>query len=163
MKAIYFSIITLVAIIWIGGCKTTSGTAAATVPVDDTVTANHARKISRNKELYNAIKETVPVDTAWLVTDTLHILTGKIIGCDDNSFQLFWNGAMMKSLPPQVTVRLYQEVDGACAEKHRFHLLYNVKSLKITADTTSAATDSLLSRATILHIGGYKNAVKYSY
>jgi hypothetical protein len=160
----YILVLAVIAgLVWAGGCKTSKTNTTVAAPVDDTITSDNLRKLSRNKDIYNAIKEIVPLDTAWLAKDTLHILTTKVLGCDADNFQLFWNGAVMKSLPPQVTVRLYQQVDAACTEKHRFHLLYNVKSLKLSHDTTTATADTMVKPATILHIGGYKNAVKYAY
>lgn len=153
----------LAGLLWVGGCKTSKQGATLAAPVNDTILSDNFSKLNRNKDIYNAITEIVPLDTAWLAKDTLHILTTRVVGCDADNFQLFWNGAIMKSMPPQVTVRLFQQVDGACSERHRFHLLYNVKSLKLSHDTTTATTDTLVKPATILHIGGYKNTVKYAY
>lgn len=146
------------------GCKSTRpGTAAVAPPIEDTVTDESFRKLMRDKDLYNAVKEAVPVDTAYLVRDTLHVLTKRILGCDAENFKLFWNGAMAKSLPPQVTVKLFQQVDAACNERHYFHLTYNIKSLKLRGENMAPATDSVAVNSTIVHIGGYKHDVKYGY
>ncbi|HLP50409.1 MAG TPA: hypothetical protein VK154_05960 [Chitinophagales bacterium] len=157
-------LLSIAALLTIAGCKSTKpGTAAVALPVQDTVTNESFRKLMRDKDLYNAVKETVPVDTAYLVRDTLHVLTKRILGCDAENFKLFWNGATAKSLPPQVTVKLFQQVDAGCKERHYFHLTYNVKSLKLSNSNTAPATDSAALSATILHIGGYKNPVRYGY
>lgn len=160
MKHIILSFLT--GLLLIAGCKSTkTGAAAAPAPVQDTITDESFRKLMRDKELYNAVKEAVPVDTAYLVRDTLHVITKRILGCDAENFKLFWNGAMAKSLPPQVTVRLFQQVDAGCNERHYFHLTYSIKSLKVRSDNMAPATDSVAVTSTVVHIGGYKHSVKY--
>jgi hypothetical protein len=147
----------------IASCKTTNTNASAAAPVNDTVSDYTNPKVSRDKELYAATKELVPVDTVYLAKDTLHILTKKILGCDADNFKLFWNGAMMKSLPPQTSVKLFQQVNTDCKVQHRFHLTYNITSLRLKNDTASFNTDSCLARTTVLRLGGYKEAVRYEY
>ena len=147
----------------IASCKTTKTTTGAATPVNDTVSDYSFRKITRDKELYAAVKEMVPLDTAYLAKDTLHILTKKILGCDADNFKLFWNGAMQKSLPQQTSVKLFQQVDAECKEQHRFHLTYNVNVLRAKHDTASFNLDSCAAKTTLLRIGGYKEMVKCEF
>ena len=156
-------LLTAIALLSIASCKTTKPAAGATAPVNDTVNDYTFRKVNRDKELYAATKELVPLDTVYLTKDTLHILTKKILGCDADNFKLFWNGAMQKSLPPQTSVKLFQQVDAECKEQHRFHLTYNVKSLRIKNDTAAFNLDSCAAKTTLLRWGGYKELVKYEY
>ncbi len=147
----------------LASCKTTNKSTAATAPIDDTISDYSFRKIDRDKELFAAVKEIVPLDTAYLTKDTLHILTKKILGCDADNFKLFWNGASQKSLPPQTLVKLFQQVDAECKEQHRFHLTYNITPLQLKQDTATLNADSSFSKKLLLNIGGYKRSVKYSY
>ena len=105
------------------------------------------RKPVNDKILFAQTNDMVPLDTAFIVMDTLHIITKRILGCDAENFKLIWNGNKTKSLPPQASVKLFQQVEGACKERHRFHLLYNVSSLHLKQDTT------------IIKVGGWKNSV----
>jgi len=157
-RIVFISVSILVAIV---SCKTTNKSTGSAVPVDDTVADYSFKKITRDKELYAAVTELVPLDTAFLSKDTLHILTKKIHGCDADNFKLMWNGASTKSLPPQTSVKLFQQVDAECKEQHRFHLTYNVKPLRFKHDTTSFHLDSCAAKTTLLRIGGYKHLVRY--
>ena len=153
----------LFALIVIASCKTTTKTTGASAPVNDTISDYSFRKITRDKELYAAVKEMVPLDTAYLTNDTLHILTKKILGCDAGDFKVFWNGAFQKSLPPQTSIKLFQQVNAECKEQHRFHLTYNVKPLRLKNDTASFNLDSCAAKSTSLRIGGYKEMVRYEF
>ncbi len=161
MKKILFLLVASLSVFM--GCKTTTPAAGAAAPVDDTVSDYSFRKIMRDKELYAATTELVPLDTVFLNYDTLHIFTKKIIGCDAENFRLMWNGAMMKSLPPQTSVKLFQQVEPDCKERHMFHLTYNVKPLQLKRDSAMFSKDSCASKTTILRIGGYKHSVQYLY
>ena len=161
MKTIFFT--ATVIVIVLAACKTTATTTGATASVNDTLSDYSFKKVTRDKELYNATSELVPVDTAYLVKDTLHILTKKIMGCDADNFKLFWNGALMKSLPPQTSVKLFQQVNAECKQQHLFHLTYNIKSLRLKNDTVISTLDSAVTKTMLLRIGGYKEMVKYAY
>lgn len=151
------------------GCKTAATTGAAATPVQDTISDYSFRKIMRDKELYAATTELVPLDTVFLTYDTLHILTKKVVGCDADMFKLMWNGAMMKSLPPQTSVKLFLQVEPDCKERHYFHLTYNVKPLQLKRDTVAPivsdtiAIDTVNRKKVILRVGGYKHSVQYLY
>lgn len=147
----------------VASCKINKTTTGVAVPVNDTVCDYSFRKITRDKELYAAVKEMVPLDTAYLTKDTLHILTKKILGCDADNFKLFWSGAMQKSLPQQTSVKLFQQVDAECKEQHRFHLTYNVKPLRAKNDSASFNLDSCTAKTTLLRIGGYKEMVRCEF
>jgi|ERR1043165_5181144 hypothetical protein len=155
--------LTVFAICTIASCKSTKPGSAAAEPVSDILSDYSSRKITKDKELYAATKEIVPLDTAYLTRDTLHILTKKIVGCDADNFKLMWNGAIQKSMPPQTNVKLFQQVDPECKEQHRFHLTYNVKSLRLKNDYASVCLDSCAAQSVRLRIGGYKDHILYEF
>lgn len=148
MKKTLFLLLALLSVFV--GCKTTTPAAGAAAPVDDTVSDYSFRKIMRDKELFAATTEMVPLDTVFLNYDTLHIFTKKIIACNADKFELMWNGAMMKSLPPQTSVKLFQQVEPDCKERHMFHLTYNVKPLQLKRDSAMFSKDSCASKTTML-------------
>jgi hypothetical protein len=156
-----FLFLTIVAVCIIASCKTSkTGSRSAS---GDTIVDSKVRKITRDKELYAAVKEIVPLDTAYLVNDTLHIVTKKILGCGVDNFKLMWNGAIKKSLPAQTNVKLFQQVDAGCKQQHRFHLAYNVSSIHFKSDSMTFCLDSCTARSIKLHLGGYKNAMQYEF
>lgn len=145
-------------------CKTTNKSVSATVtPVQDTLTDLSARKIIKDKELFASITEMVPVDSLFTEKDVLHILTKKIRGCETENFMLMWNGAMAKSLPLQVGIKLLQRVDPACNEQHYFHLKYNIASLKLRRDSATTTLDSVPRQSTLIRMAGLKNGLLYNY
>lgn len=150
-------------LILIGSCTTQKQNGAASTPVEDTITDNSFRKLVKDKELYNSTTELVPLDTVYLSKDTLHLLTKKIQACDADNFTLMWNGAMMKSLPPQTNVKLFQLLDTQCKARHPFHLTFNISSLQMRRDTALANHDSLVEKNILIHVGNWGRTVKYSY
>jgi hypothetical protein len=105
--------------------------------------------------LFKATTDLVPFDTVYITNDTLNILTKKVLGCDADNFKLIWNGDLGKAHPPQTAIRLFQLVDGACKERHKFHLVYNISPLKLKGDTASVKT-------TLIKIGGWEKMCTYS-
>ena len=161
MKKILFTSLALIGII--ASCKTSKKGIDAAVQVIDTISDYSFRKVMRDKEIFNATTEVVPLDTAYLSKDTLHVLTKRIIGCDEEDFKLIWNGMMMKSLPPQTSVKLFQRLDPTCNERHYFHLTYNIKSLQFKNDSISANPNTMWSKVTVVRLGGWKNLLKYEF
>ncbi|MCX6199068.1 MAG: hypothetical protein NTY88_07580 [Bacteroidetes bacterium] len=155
MKKIFLSAFPV--FLLIGSCTTQKQNGAASTPVEDTITDNSFRKLVRDKELYNSTTELVPLDTVYLSKDTLHLLTKKILACDADNFTLMWNGAMMKSLPPQTNVKLFQLLDTQCKERHPFHLTFNISSLQMRRDTAA------VEKSILIHVGNWARTVKYSY
>lgn len=143
-------------------CKTTKKNTVTAVPVIDTVNDFSFKKLTRDKELYNATTEVVPLDTVYLSKDTLHILTKNILACDADNFQLMWNGMMMKSLPPRTNVKLFQRLDTQCKEKHHFHLTYNITPLQMRRDSSYTKSDTT-GRSVIVHLGNWQRTLNYSY
>ncbi len=160
MKGIFFA--GLVLIIFCS-CKTQRKTIADVAPVEDTLTDNSHRKLLRDKEIFSSVTEVVPLDTVFIRKDTLHLLTKKILGCDTENFKLFWNGTVLKSLPPQANVKLFQQVNADCKERHVFHLTYNISPLRLKNDSLSVSNESLWSKVTVVKVGGWKNILKYEF
>jgi hypothetical protein len=146
----------------ISACKTSKRASDVTVPIIDTLTDLSNRKLIRDKEIFRSTTEVVPLDSVYLSKDTLHLLTKRILGCDEESFMLIWDGQMKKSLPPGASVKLLQRVDPACNERHYFHLTYNIKPLRFKNDS---ATDAHLewSKVTVIKVGGWSNMLKYEF
>src|ERR1035437_134086 len=107
-------------------CKTVKKTTADTSRSVELITDETFRKPITDKELYKATTEVVLLDTVYIAKDTLNIITKKVTGCDAENFKLMWNGDLGKSIPAQTSVKLFQFVDGACRERHKFHLTYNI-------------------------------------
>jgi hypothetical protein len=137
-------------------CKTSNKATGGQPAYIETIVDDAFRKPILDKALYIATSEIVPLDTAFIAKDTLHIITKKIQGCDAETFKLMWNGAMAKSLPPQTSVKLLQAVDPACKERHKFHLTYNITPLRFKQDSSA-------SKSTLVRIGGWKEMVKYEF
>jgi hypothetical protein len=146
-------------------CKTPKQATLAAVPeppaITDTITDLSSKKPIKNKELYAATTDMVPLDTAYLNKDTLHILTKKINACEADKFQLMWNGMMAKSLPPQASIKLFLLNEGTCKEMHHFHLTFNVTPLRFKQD--SIRTDTLQTKTTIIKLGGLKQNMFYNF
>ena len=124
----------------------------------DTLSNFSSKKLIKDKELFASVTDLVPLDTVYISKDTLHVLTKKIIGCDEDDFSLFWNGAMLKSLPPQTNVKLFQKVESDCNERHHFHLTFNIQPLQF-----KQVNDGGKTKITGVRIGGWKNLVKYEF
>ena len=158
------SLFIIVIAIALSACKSVQKTAAKIVPsVQDTFTDLSNYKLIKDKELYTAITEVIPLDTAIILKDTLHLYTKRITACDAENFKLFWNGSMAKSLPPQVTVKLFERVDPACKEMHNFHLTFNLSPLKLKSDTIEPVANDSIKKAVLVRITGIKGFLKYSY
>lgn len=139
------------------GCKTNKpGNTAATIPVNDTLVSTKPHRIIKDKELFAATTEAIRVDTCYVSGSDILILTGKINACDADNFNLIWNGAMAKSLPPKTSLKLLLQADPACKEQHHFLLKFSGKELKWKSDST--ATGSILFR-----IGGYSKELMYNF
>ncbi len=147
----------------IASCKTSKKLTDVAVPIDDTIVDNSFRKPIHSKELYASVTELIPLDTVYISKDMLYLLTKRITGCDEANFKLIWNGMMLKSLPPQTNVKLFQQADPACKESHRFLLSYNIKALRFKEDSVSLGQESMWSKVTVVKVGGWKNILKYEF
>lgn len=146
----------LAACCYLLACKSSQkGTGSVTV-TDSIISDMSNRKLITDKELFIATTEVLPVDTVYLESSTLHIITKKMQACNSQNFQLVWNGAMMKSMPPQAPTKLLYINDGTCKSLHQFHLTYNVSAVKLKQDSASAKT-------TIIRVGGWQQGVRYDY
>ncbi|MBK7148574.1 MAG: hypothetical protein IPH78_07035 [Bacteroidetes bacterium] len=152
MKRIFFAALALIALT--ESCKNTEKAKSSTIApvVNDTVTDLSNRKIIKDAELYAAVTDAILIDTIYLSKDSLHLLTSKIRACESENFKLLWNGKTTKSLPPQVSLKLFLANDAACKEQHRFHLSYHVRSLKMKGDS---------AQSLILKVSGAKQFLKY--
>ena len=135
----------------------------AAPPLIDTLNNLSCKKLIKDKELFASVTDLVPLDTVYISKDTLHVLTQKITGCDEDDFSLLWNGAILKSLPPQTNVKLFQKVDPACNERHHFHLTFNIQPLQLKNKTVVSTSDLTKTKITVVRIGGWKNALKYMF
>ncbi len=120
------------------------------------ITSQKFHKPVRDKQFFAATTEIIPIDTAFVSKDSLHIITRKVSGCDAENFKLVWSGNMVKSSPPQTAVRLFKVADIECSEKHKFHLVYNITPLKLKQD-------SIANKVTTVHLGGWKEPLKYEF
>lgn len=151
MYKLFFLPVLLVAI---SSCKTQKNQSAAVAPVNDTISDFSCHKIIRDKELYKIITERVPVDTAYLSKDTLHVITPAIQACDAANFKLFWNGKLEKP-PLSTVVKLFQRVDAGCNESHSFHLTFNTKNLRLPQSSEQLPIDTT-AHTLLLQIGNKK-------
>lgn len=138
------------------GCKSSQKTTAAKADVPGS--GNFSKPVI-DKDLFMSTTEIVPLDTAYIIKDTLHVLTKKILACKTENFKLMWNGSYAKSLPPQASLKLLQIVDTNCKEKRKFHLTYNL----IPVRYNYSKQDSTSNKATIIHLGGFKDAMHYIF
>lgn len=138
-------------------CKLSQPVPATEAPsVEEEITDWRFRKIIKDKELFAATTESVPIDSAKLTNDTLHIYTRKIQACDADIFKLIWSGTMAKSLPPQAALKLLLINDPSCREWHRFHLTYNIASVRFKTDTATQG-------ATLLKLPGLNSGLLYEF
>lgn len=133
-------VIVLAILAFTESCKNTEKAKAsvAAPPANDTMVDLSNKKIMRDPELYAAITDAFAIDTIYLIKDSLHLLTSKIQACETENFKLLWNGKTTKSLPPQVSLKLFLANEAACKEQHRFHLCYNVRPLKSKGDSAQS-------------------------
>ncbi len=151
-----FLVFLLPLVVCAGACKTTKKAAATPANTADLITDQSFRKPIIDKDLYKSTTEIVPLDTVYIASDTLTVVTKRIAGCESENFKLIWNGSMAKSLPPQTSVKLFQLVDGACTERHKFHLTYNISALKFKNDTAA-------DKSTLIRVGGWGKMLNYKH
>jgi hypothetical protein len=149
-------------VLFASSCKTSKKTVDIQPVVEDTLSDYTNRKLIRDASIFSSTTEVVPLDTAYLSKDTLHLLTKKILGCDEETFMLIWDGKIRKSLPPIASVKLLQRVDPACKEQHHFHLTYNIKPLRFKNDSAAEANMEW-SKVTVVKVGGWSNILKYEF
>ena len=138
-------------------CKTVKKTATDNgVNNAELITEETFRKPLADKELFKSTTDMVPIDTAYVSKDTLNIFTKKILGCDADNFKLIWSGNLGKAEPPQAGVKLFQLVDGACRERHKFHLVFNLLPLKLKNDTSAV-------KITLIKVGGWSKTCSYTH
>ncbi|MBL0308776.1 MAG: hypothetical protein IPP77_03575 [Bacteroidetes bacterium] len=145
-------------------CKTSKKAQISSEQTTEQITDESFRKVIRDREIYASITETVPLDSAYISRDTLHIHTVKMNGCDAEEFKLIWNGALLKSLPAQTNVKLFHRLEPACREQHSFHLTFNVAPLRMRHDTALVSNgSSSFQHALLLRIYGWKAPIRYEY
>jgi hypothetical protein len=149
-------IILLLPLIFAGSCKTTKKTAADSANTAEVIADQSFRKPVKDAELFKTTTDLVPIDTVFISNDTLNVFTKKILGCDADNFKLIWNGDMGKAIPPQTAVKVFQLVDGACKERHKFHLSYNISPLKLKNDTSA-------TKSTLIKVGGWGKMSSYMH
>ena len=135
-------------------CKSTKKAAIDNTASTLLITDESFRKPITDKELYKSTTESVALDTVYISKDTLNIITKKINGCDGENFKLIWTGNFDKAVPPQTGVKLFQLGEGACKERHKFHLTYNMAPLKFKGDTATIKT-------TDIKVGGWGKMTHY--
>jgi len=139
------------------GCQNTKNVAAANAAAMQQLIADDTgKKLTKDKELYAATNETMPLDTAYINKDTLHVITTKVNACDADNFKLMWNGMMTKSMPPQTSVKLFLLSDPTCKETHPFHLTFSLKPMH-------NKQDQITNNTIMLRVSGWKEMLKYVY
>ena len=139
-------------LIVITGCKTPGNPLTAYTPTTETVNDMVYRKPVIDRAIFKSINEVVPLDTVYIVKDTLNIITKKILGCSAESFKLMWNGAITATQPHKAEVKLLEVLDPSCRERHRFHLTYRLNRFQSKKDTVTMVT-----------LGGWKRDMGYAY
>lgn len=104
--------------------------------------------IIKDRDLFAATTELIPIDTCYISGNEIVIHTAKLNACTAQNFTLLWNGSLAKSLPPKVTLKLLLRADTECKEYHKFHLRFNLQDLK-NKDQNPGGT-------VIVRIGGYQ-------
>ncbi|HWB63556.1 MAG TPA: hypothetical protein VG603_08620 [Chitinophagales bacterium] len=141
-------LILLLLFIGASGCKTTRK-AQATPPPPELITDETFTKPLLDKGIFAATNNAVPVDTAYITGDSLHIFTKKIQGCETENFRILWTGEAEKKEPGKTTLKLLQTVDASCPERHRFHLIYNIAPIIRKQHNGGAFTT--------IKLGGWRN------
>lgn len=157
-----FFCVALVCIFLSNSCNSTRKAISDQQAPNNTLTDFSFRKVMRDQELFASTTELVPLDTIYVHRDTLHLLTKKITGCETENFRLMWNGAWMKSMPPQAPIKLFELLPPDCKEQHNFHLTFNIKPIRLKQDSVTTTNDTIKS-IVMLRISGWKSAVKYEY
>jgi len=143
------------------GCKsskTTKTTTEQNAAVPSIITSTNFRKVEIDKEIFNATTNLPAFDTAYIIADTLHIITGKIQACDAEHFSTFTNGSMMKSLPPQGLVKLFLMANPTCKNTSAFHLKFNLVNMRFRQDTKDGG-----NRTTIVRLLGWETPLTYRF
>jgi hypothetical protein len=138
------------------GCKTQKKTISTEAPAPLVLIDEAFRKPINDKALYAATFDAVPIDTAYIHHDTLHINTKKVHGCETENFKLMWSGSIAKLQPRQANLKLLQTVDASCKEKHIFRLTYNISDLYLKKDTLNDTT-------TLVHLNGWKEGMIFNH
>jgi len=68
---------------------------------------NTCRPVVQDADLYNATSDPFTIVSAVVNDKCLKIEVEYSGGCGDAEFTLVWNGSMMKSMPPQVPMKLH--------------------------------------------------------
>jgi hypothetical protein len=137
-------------------CKTSKKVANDAPSTAEMIMDEAYRKPINDKDLYAATTELVPLDTVFFASDTMHIITKKINGCETDNFKLIWNGDLGKTAPAKTSVKIFQLTDAQCKERHKFHLIYNISAFKLKNDTSSV-------KVTQIRIGGWKRIETFSH
>lgn len=148
-------------ILFTQGCKSTKTSKnnfVKEVAVESIITSTNFRKVEIDKEIFNATTNLPAFDTAYIVADTLHIITGKLQACDAKHFSAFTNGSMMKSLPPQGLVKLFLMTDPTCKTSSLFHLKFNLVNMRFKQDTKENG-----NRTTIVRLLGWETPLTYRF
>lgn len=148
--------LSIIAVVSTYSCSGSKKTAAAPAPpVNDTINEYLYKRVLKDKELYGNTTDVLPIDTAYISRDTLHVLTGKLQACDAENFDLIWSGMMTKSLPPQIPVKLFLLNDPTCKEQHRFHLTFNTKPMHPGGENSKGSA--------VIKLSGMKTGITCSY
>jgi len=148
-------LIALLPVLFACSCKTAKKTSSDASAVHvELITDETFRKPVVDKELFKSTTDVVLLDTVYIAKDTLNIITKKITGCETDNFKLIWNGDLGSAIPAQTSVKLFQLVEGACKEHHKFHLTYNISPLKLKADTSAVKT-------TLIRVGGWARMTSF--
>lgn len=90
------------------------------------------------------------VENASLEGDILSIDISYSGGCEDHEFDLYFNGAYMKSLPPKANLFLKHNANGdACRSMIKQTLRFNIKKVKASYDSV------------ILYLNNYTEQIVY--
>lgn len=143
------------------GCKSSNATKAIAeqnTTAESIITSTHCKKVEVDKEIFNATTNLPNFDTAYIIADTLHIITGKLHACEAEQFSMFTNGAMMKSLPPQGLVKLFLMSEPTCKTAVAFHLKFNLVNMRFKQDTKDGG-----NRTTIVRLLGWETPLTYRF
>lgn len=151
MKYIVYTL----SILFLMGC----GTKKELDQVDETA-INVESKPDQNIKLTARIGEItesdpVTITSAQITANTLFLTIEYSGGCEDHTFEMIGNAAVMKSLPPKRSVKLIHEAnDDHCRSWITQNLEINIEDL---ADAKKAGSEI------ILILDGYGKELKYIY
>lgn len=150
----YIKYLPIFFIIFVAACKTPKNTAGDKQPKREYLEDLTCTPPFDDKELFSAKQaDPVPVDSVYIEGDCLHVLTGKMNVCDANRIKLAWNGALMKSMPPQANMGFLVDKDPDCKEEYKFHLSYSLKLMRMRN----------IGNKIVLRIKGTTQAVTYNF